>query len=232
MIICQLIQITIHIRERLSEYYRKVNGAIIDILLIIELNINFMDHCPLCGGRNCPQFIGYYYRQVIDEDGRYYKDFPIARYKCRSKGKTFSLLPHQLIPYTRHSIPFIIKTLKLRHKEGLSIYKLQDYIAGLGWEDILTITANQLFRFKKIVIEAVNKIKASKYYPEFDKKVMDKITDKQIVCSFIEFAQDFECLKSESSIKGPCGLNYDFYINGGGYFHNAHFLFGTASQFR
>lgn len=232
MIICQLIQITIHIRETLSEYYKKVNGAIIDLLLLIELSIDFMDHCPICGGRNCPQFIGYYYRQVIDEDGRYYKDFPIARYRCRSKGKTFSLLPYQLVPYIKHSIPFVINTLKLRHKKGLSIYRVQDWIASLGREDILAINPNQLFRFKKIVIEAVNKIKAGGYYPEFDKKVMDKTTDKEIVCSFIEFAQDFECLKSESSIKGPCGFNYDFYINGGGYFHNAHFLFGTASQFR
>lgn len=232
MIICQLIQIKTYIKETLSEYYKKVNGAIIDLLHLIELNIDFMDHCPICGRRNCPQFICYYYRQVIDEDGRYYKDFPIARYKCRSKGKTFSLLPYQLVPYIKYSIPFIINTLKLRHEKGLSIYRLQDYIAGLGRDDILTINPNQLFRFKKIVIEAVNKIKASKYYPEFHKKVMDKITEKQIVSSFIEFGQYFECLKTEPSIEGPCGLNYDFYINGGGYFHNAHFLFGTASQFR
>ena len=232
MIICQLIQILIKTRETLSKYYGKVKGSVLDLLLIIELEIDIMGHCPLCGGSNCPQFIGYYYRQVIDEEGRHYKDFPIARYKCTSTGKTFSLLPYQLAPYTRHCIPLIIKILKLRHIEGLSIYELQNSIATLGQEDILTIAVNQINRFKKIVIEAVNKIRACGYYPEFDEKVKDKTTDKDIVSSFIEFAQWFECLKSESVIKGPCGLNYDFYAFGGGYYHNAHFLFGTASQFR
>lgn len=191
-----------------------------------------MAHCPICGGRDCPQFIGYYYRHVIDEKGNYYKDFPIGRYKCRNRKKTFSLLPYQLIPYKKHCIRLITETFKLRYKDRLSIYKVQDYIARLGQTDILNIAANQIYKFKKIVIEAINKISALGYYAEFDEKVKDKTTDKEIVVAFIEFAQGFECFKVESSIKGDCGLNYDFYINGGGYYKNAQFLFGTASQFR
>ncbi|MCL0038564.1 hypothetical protein M1N10_06100, partial [Thermodesulfovibrionales bacterium] len=49
---------------------------------------------------------------------------------------------------------------------------------------------------------------------------------------FIEFAVRFSCLKIKPYIRGPCALSYDFYIEGGGYFLNSHFLFGTASQFR
>jgi len=102
----------------------------------------------------------------------------------------------------------------------------------LGQIEILTIAANQINKFKNIVIEAINKINALGYYPEFDEKVKDNTTDKDILIDFIEFAQGFGCFKVEPSIKGDCGLNYDFYINGGGYYQNAHFLFGTASQFR
>ncbi len=105
-------------------------------------------------------------------------------------------------------------------------------MARLGQTDILNIAANQIYKFKKIVIEAINKISALGYYAEFDEKVKDKTMDKEIVVAFIEFARGFECFKVEPSIKGDCGLNYDFYINGGGYYKNAQFLFGTASQFR
>lgn len=227
-----IIQINTFIKETLSEYYEKVNGAIQEISLLIEINPNFIAHCPICGGKHSPQFIGYYYRHVIDEKGNYYKDFPIGRYKCRSRGKTFSLLPYQLVPYRRHCIPFITQILKLRYKQGLSIYKVQDCIARLGQMDILNIAANQINRFKNIVIEAINKINALGYYPEFDENVKEKTTDKDIMAAFIEFAQVFECFKVEPSIKGESGLNYDFYINGGGYYQNAQYLFGTASQFR
>jgi len=96
-----IIQINTFIKETLSEYYNKVNRATLEISFLIELNINFMLHCPICRAGGCPQFIGYYYRHVIDEEGNYYKDFPIGRYKCRSRGKTFSLLPYQLVPYRR-----------------------------------------------------------------------------------------------------------------------------------
>lgn len=49
---------------------------------------------------------------------------------------------------------------------------------------------------------------------------------------FIEYADGFRSDKSEPSIRGPCALGYDFYIQGGSFFLNSHFLFGIASQFR
>jgi len=33
-------------------------------------------------------------------------------------------------------------------------------------------------------------------------------------------------------IRGPCALSYDFYLKGGGWLQNSHFLFGTPSQFK
>lgn len=201
------------------------------------LDIN--NSCPICGGVDCAQFIGYYEREVIDENGTYYKGFPIARYLCRGKGdekivkdKTFSLLPYQLVPYTKYSIPFIIKSMKLRYIDGLSTYKLQDYLASFGKEEILSISADQLLGFKKVVMDAIHKIMTTRYYQEFEEKGFNESTDQGLLISFIEFAEGFECTKVNPCIRGPCGLNYDFYINGGSYFKNAYFLFGTPSQFR
>jgi len=205
---------------------------------VLDVRIDFKIHCPICGGEDCARFIEYYYREVIGEDGRYYNRFPIARYVCRRKGKTkvkdktFSLLPYQLVPYSKYCIAFIIRLLELRHIEGYSLYGLQDHVAGIGQEDILSISADQLTGFKQLVMEAMEKIKATGYYKEFEEKVKDKTSAGAFITGFIEFAAGFECSKVLPLIRGPCGLGYDFYLNSGGYLSNARFLFGTPSQFR
>ena len=137
MVNCQLVQIILYIEETLSEYYAKVKGKKCKVLDILDLPYDFSGRCPICGGKDCAKFIGYYFRAVVDEKGTYYRAFPVARFLCRRKGrelisrhKTFSLLPYQLVPYTKYSMPFIIKVLKLRHIEDKSIYKLQEYLAA------------------------------------------------------------------------------------------------------
>ena len=233
------IQVLIFIKESLAEYYQKVKGKKYDLVEILNLELDLRERCPLCGGKDCARFIGYYTRIVIDEHGTYFKEFPIARYICEGKGKrrqtghkTFSLLPYQLVPYTRYSIPFIIKSLQARYEEGLSIIELQDYVAGFGKDDILQISADQFINFKQIVLEAVHRITATGHYQELAKEVLSRSTEQQIVVVFIAFASRFECCKVEPSIRGPCGLGYDFYLNEGGFAEGAHFLFGTPSQFR
>lgn len=228
------IQIITYIRETLAEYYKKVKRQDKDLFDVLDMELPIHNHCPLCGGSGCARFIGYYEREVIDEHGVFYNAFPIARYICRGKGKekgighkTFSLLPYQLVPYTRYSIAFIIKALTLLYKDHMSVYKLQDYLAGFGKGEILSITATQVFRFKQLIMEAIDKIMAIGFFKELDEAAYN---DRP--AHFIEYAEGFECTKIEPSIRGPCAISYDFYLQGGGYFRNAHFLFGTPSQFR
>jgi len=100
---------------------------------------------------------------VVDEHGTYYKEFPIARYRCYAKGKrkiphsTFSLLPHQLIPYTRYSIPFIMKILEELSLPDSAIDAAIDYVAGLGKDDILSISAIKIRILKGLGIEAIER---------------------------------------------------------------------------
>ena len=97
-----VIQVLIFIRESLAKYYQKVKGKKYDLVEILDLELDLRERCPLCGGKDCAGFIGYYTRVVIDEHGTYFKEFPIARYVCKGKGerswsghKTFSLLPYR-----------------------------------------------------------------------------------------------------------------------------------------
>jgi hypothetical protein len=239
MINLPTIQILIHIKETLAQYYTKVKGKNYDLVALLDIGLDFRTCCPICGGKNCARFIEYYTRGVIDENGTYYKDFPIARYLCERRGgkgeishKTFSLLPYQLVPYTKYSVPFIVKILELKHIEGLSISKLQNYVANFGEDEILSITSDQLSDFKQLIHDAINKIMTTEHYLEVREKISLMGSEQERLITFLEFAQGFECLKIDPQIRGPCGLPYDFYLNEGGYLRNAPFLFGTPSQFK
>ena len=246
MVNCQPVQIIIYIEETLNEYYAKVKGKKCNVLEILDLPNDFSWRCPICGGKECAEFIGYYFRTVIDERGTYYRAFPVGRFLCRSKGgkptvkhRTFSLLPYQLAPYTRYCIPFIIKVLKLRHIEEKSIYKLQGYLsASERVDNYIDLSTSRIYGFKELILQSIDKILAAGYYKEAEKALQEPGSGQRIK-RFIEFAEDFCCSKLEQtrtgispSIRGPCALSYDYYMEGGGYYGNSHFLFGTASQFR
>ncbi|MEW6419896.1 MAG: hypothetical protein AB1480_17570 [Nitrospirota bacterium] len=192
----------------------------------------------MCGTRGCAQFIGYYYRGVIDEKGTYYKAFPIARYLCKGKGKfltvkhrTFSLLPYQLVPYTKYSIPFIINALKKVYVEDKSVKVLLDYLAGLDPEEYIDLSVSSFYAFRAFILTSINKIMAMGFYKESAASLQIP-SEKQRIKIFLVFAEDFTCCKTNPKIRGPCALGYDYYMEDGGYMRNAHFLFGTPSQFR
>lgn len=230
-------QVLLYMEETISEYYEQVKGKDRDIFSILELSLDIYRHCPICGGANCAQFIGYYTRQAIDENGQFYKEFPIARFLCNRKGKdilvtdkTFSLLPFQLSPYHKYSIPFIVKILKLRHIQGRSIYEILDDLSRLPAATVPT-SGSQICGFDKVIQEAIEKVFARGYYPELEEKIHQNSSLGQIK-SFLEFSEGFECVKVNTVLKGPCALGYDFYLSDGGYYKNAWFLFGKPSQFR
>jgi len=233
------IQVIVATKYSLTEYYNKVKGKNEDIFEILDLSFDVYHRCPICGGNNCAQFIGYYYRGVIDENGTYYKAFPVARFLCNRKGgdpivshRTFSLLPHQLVPYTKYSIPFIIKVLTLRYIDDKSIMDVQNYLSGFDKERVyIDLSASSINAFKDFILEVINKLLSSGYYQDAE-KLLQKPSDNKRIRAFIEFSEVFCCYRINPYIRGPCALSYDFYTKGGGCFWNSYFLFGTPSQFR
>lgn len=168
--------------------------------------------CPICHGEDCCRFHGYYYRQVIDEKGTYYKNFPIARYICRGKGeksfrhKTFSLFPYKLIPYCKYSIDFIFSVINFWISESnFETFKKYTELASIL----------QIYRFQRLIINT-----SEKYLISQDESMED----------FIKFCNEYESCYYE--IRGPTALNLDYYLSNGKYIENSQFLFGTASQFR
>jgi len=246
------IQIQIFTKYNLRQYYEKVKpksekGE--NILDIIDGDYNFSYCCPLCGGADCARFIGYYKRPAVDEEGKFYPDFPVARFLCQGKGtvpivnhRTFSLLHYQLIPYYKYSIPFLIKVMESRHIDKKPLQVLCHYITeftatgpvGTDYECI-EISPSGILYLEPLIEEAINKIITSQYYQTVKQQWQKAFggDSKNIgIKGFLEFCSQFECFKTNPPIRGPTALSYDFYITCGAYARNSYFLFGTPSQFR
>lgn len=240
MIDCQLVQIILYIRYTLNQYYQKVKFASGSAFLEeTGASFQYKERCPLCGGKDCAEYLGCYYRGVTDERGTYYKAFPVFRFKCNGKGgesvvnhRTFSLLPYQLVPYTKYSIPFIINTLKKMTIEDKSIQEILNYWAGGNeYGTYFDMDQMRIRGFKRLLIQTIDKILISGYYEEVTAKFQSACENERIKV-FIEFSEEFCCYKTEPCVRGPCGVGYDYYLRGNSYTGNSHFLFGTPSQFR
>jgi hypothetical protein len=68
--------------------------------------------CPICGDSHCYRQITPYWRYAIELFPEFRKKrIPIARFLCRRRPATFSLLPIQLIPYCQYTVSAVIGTL-------------------------------------------------------------------------------------------------------------------------
>lgn len=118
---------------------------------------------------------------------------------------------------------------------GLSLTKLLDYIADFSETETgyIELSVNRIYSFRALLANAIRKLLAAKNYLEFfclTRKC--KEWEGDCIKAFLEFSNTFECCKVSPSIRGPCGLSYDFYLDGGSFGRNSFFLFGTPSQFR
>jgi hypothetical protein len=70
--------------------------------------------CPICGREDCYRPMAPYWRYAIELFPEFKKRrISIARFLCRNRRKTFSLLPIQLIPYFQYTVGAVLGTLFL-----------------------------------------------------------------------------------------------------------------------
>jgi hypothetical protein len=98
---------------------------------ILEGSIDFLRvigaSCPLCRGRGCYREIEGYYRGVIDLFPEYREGVVlVARFQCRKKRLTFSLLPIQLIPYHRYTASSVVMALLLAMEQDRSLFAVAE----------------------------------------------------------------------------------------------------------
>jgi len=54
-----------------------------------------------------------YWRYAVDLYPFQKRRIPVARFLCKRKGRTFSLLPEQLIPYVQYTVDAVVRTILL-----------------------------------------------------------------------------------------------------------------------
>ena len=52
-----------------------------------------------------------YWRYAVDLYPFQKRRIPVARFLCKRKGRTFSLLPEQLIPYVQYTVDAVVRTI-------------------------------------------------------------------------------------------------------------------------
>lgn len=175
----------------------------------------FQECCPICDQANCGAKHGFYYRPAFTEDNKsFIPDIPIQRYKCRTKRITFSLLPHQLIPYSKYPIKTITGIMDAWKKLGqnLSQTAMSIFSGENVCEELLNIDVSHLCRFVRLFKNSLRKY----------------ILWQGVNCSLGEF---IGCC-SRNGYRQARILAFDYYQHNGGYLSNSHLLFGKASQFR
>lgn len=175
--------------------------------------------------------LGCYRRQVLTEAGEFVKDFPIARYRCRRRGArrdrhhhvTFSLLPHLLVPYARISLPCLEKVVRLYRDLGQDVDAFVKRYGGTA----LTFLEESC----TLLTEAYGKLKATRRsWPGLNLPPTNARAD--LLGKFWTQLVGFAYVPDHRTLVGPAALGLDFYHRGGGWPLNAHFLWGTPSQFR
>ena len=165
------------------------------------------------------------------ETGELVADFPIARYRCRRRGArehlhrhvTFSLLPHLLVPYVRLSLPCLEKVVGRYREVGQD---LETFVKGYGCRAVTWLEEGL-----SLLEQAWRKLKATRRsWPQLEVPAGNARAD--LLGRFWTRLVGFVYVPDHRRLRGPAALGLDFYHRGGGFRLDAHFLWGTPSQFR
>lgn len=203
------VQILLKVATDLLEYRTQVNKRTFKFP-------SYKSCCPICHRSDCADWHGYYCRPAYTKDNQFIKDLPIRRGFCRKKKITFSLLPQQLIPYSKYPLKLITDILDIWVRAGKNIYRTMNNICHVGEQDEATdeMGNSHIYYFRRVFERAREK------FILWRKEARSYKIEK-----FIRYCQMYRPQQSE-------GLSLEYYSNNGSYVKSSHFLFGTASQFR
>jgi len=224
-----------HIKVSLQEYYRLTKSG--------EWKTpDFSDKCLICGAKDCAEYHGKYERGAICPlTGFEAPDLLALRFLCNDKGlrkkcdhRTFSLLPLVLVPYRQLTLRFMILAVWLRFTKKLSLFNAMDAIENtlVNLEDITNfLSVASQYEWEKMVRFAFDRFVISNMSNHKQFSIIKEVPERGLV-AFLKIAVEYKTRQANPPIRGPDGLNWDFYHSNGGCQQLASFLFGTASQHR
>ena len=147
---------------------------------------------------------------------------------------TFSLLPHELVPFRQLSLNFMVRAIWFKVSRHLSYTKALDVIEAelnsLG--DIANfINISTMMSWQRMILRAlalfisadINMVSKSQY---------EQLKNTASVKLFLALLINHQSQISNHPIRGPDEFTWNYYQQSGGSNKNAAFLFGRASQHR
>jgi len=227
------IQIPYHIKVSLQEYYENFDEWTIP---------DFSDKCPICGGIDCATFLGHYIRIAICPLTDFsVTDLPVLRYLCHDKGNarvcdhiTFSLLPHELVPFRQLSLDFMVRAIWLKVSRHLSLTIVLDVIErelnSLG--DVANfINISTMMSWERMILTALG-LFTSAYVNIVSKSHYKQLKNTTSLKLFLDILISHQSQSTDNPIRGPTAFAWDYYQQFYNSTQHAYFLFGRASQHR
>jgi hypothetical protein len=219
-------QIPYSIRTSLSEYQQLVNERKWKFP-------DFSDNCPICGGKNCPVRIGYYYRYCVDLLSGQVLLIAVARFMCKRKGKpkikdlTFSLLPHVLIPYLRYTIATaMVLCGEILQNEKSKEQVTDEVVFAFEPDDQINFEERYICHFLNLFEQTILKLRG--FLSSLNQDVVF-LNGREGLKAGWQYLNNFS--DDSGLYTGATGFSLFIYEKLGGYARNPQFLFGTAYQF-
>jgi hypothetical protein len=190
---------------------------------------DFSEKCPICHGKDCVVKHGFYKRLIIDLKKGYFFNILIIRYKCRRvlkpknniKDRTFSLLPHELIPYlslTINSLMIIVINSCVSKKTIKEIQRLVED-SQIDEDRIYNIDIRHIKEY--ILLFRETYFKLNQFINKHNIRAGPFRGGGEI---------DEAIIFLKSYKNGFPGFSLYYYETEGGYIKNAWFLFGKPYQ--
>jgi hypothetical protein len=167
-------------------------------------------------------------------------NFPIPRWLCHRKGarkskhRTFSLLPHPLVPYHSFALNDIKETVSYQNQADKTLEQTKSYISCKGITTDLSVENNPIYDFHHLFSDAYSKLNAVAEIKQLIKEV--DYTSQNPIDTVLKFVEGYQSsflssLDFQASNIEKLALDYFFQFQSGPYMER-HFLFGTPSQKR
>jgi hypothetical protein len=197
--------------------------------------------CPLCGAERCAKFLQFYTRATVYFDNAVYQDVPIGRFICcrlnpnvpPETHRTFSLLPHPLVPYSPYALNTTIALAAALAEHADNAYQTSQTLAS-AYKN-LNPDPTTLGRIKGRLVEALRKLQR---LPEKFQQILhqNKSSNSRSLETLADLLTLLVSYHSQVliGVSGACGLSYDwFYVFQAALpYMQRDFLVGTPSQKR
>ena len=166
---------------------------------------------------------------------------PIARYRCERKGqqkitthRTFSLLPHWLVPYHQHDLNIMLDTLNYHHQApGCTFEQTKEFISSRGVNDDISLENYHIHHFSHLFDSAFYKQAST---PEARQHIDRNNLAHDPVDFMLQEINNYQSPFQTTQAMNMSNIEklaWDFLFNfQTGPLFNRHFLFGIPSQKR